>query len=485
MKESKSTLATIGFAVIIAAASGFLLGGSSSRREMAAASRAAIQPITGNPQLIGVEPLSPEYVGYGTMCQWVSASARSALPGVFKQGELNRGAAAAQGGHPSVDLNRAPLRKLHDTYPTYSAVAVDYNNNEVYLQDENLLSLLVYDRLANTPPSASMTEPKRRIAGKNTEIGYNCSLYVDPKNGDVYTINNDTGYYKLTIFGAGTDGNVAPKRKLHTSHPAFGIIVDEDAQELFLVNEHPPAVLVFRKEAEGDEAPLRILEGPRTKLADAHGIAIDAKNQLLFVSNHGSVTESPDGKFWSRALPEASAYGGATPPTWDPPSGTGDLNLAKGTGRFDPPSITVYPLKASGDTPPLRVIQGSNTQLNWPALMAFDAEGQELFVANDTGHSVLVFSPTDSGNVAPRRTLKGPKTDIKNPTGVYVDSKNRELWVSSMGNHRATVYPITASGDVAPLRTIRSAPLEKQAMMIGNPGSVTFDSKRDEIIVPN
>ena len=54
-----------------------------------------------------------------------------------------------------------------------------------------------------------------------------------------------------------------------------------------------------------------------------------------------------------------------------------------------------------------------------------------------------------------------------------------------MGNHRATVYSLTANGNVAPLRTIRSAPEDKLAQAIGNPGAVAYDSKRDEILVPN
>jgi len=54
-----------------------------------------------------------------------------------------------------------------------------------------------------------------------------------------------------------------------------------------------------------------------------------------------------------------------------------------------------------------------------------------------------------------------------------------------MGNHSATVYSAQASGDVAPLRTIRSAPLGMRALAIGNPGAVGYDSKREEILVPN
>jgi hypothetical protein len=63
--------------------------------------------------------------------------------------------------------------------------------------------------------------------------------------------------------------------------------------------------------------------------------------------------------------------------------------------------------------------------------------------------------------------------------------KNNELWAANFGNHSATVYPMTASGDAAPLRVIRSGPLEEPALGIGNPHPIAYDSKREEIIVPN
>ena len=81
--------------------------------------------------------------------------------------------------------------------------------------------------------------------------------------------------------------------------------------------------------------------------------------------------------------------------------------------------------------------------------------------------------------------LKGPKTLIKNPTGVFFDAKNQELWVANFGNHSATVYKPTAAGDTPPLRVIRSGPLGAPTPMLGNPHVVTFDTKREEILVAN
>jgi hypothetical protein len=101
------------------------------------------------------------------------------------------------------------------------------------------------------------------------------------------------------------------------------------------------------------------------------------------------------------------------------------------------------------------------------------------------GDSILVFNVTDNGDVAPKRMIKGPKTTLKNPTGVWVDAKNNELWVANFMNHSATAYALGVSGDVPPLRTIRSGPVNEPSLGIGNPHPVQYDSKREQILVPN
>jgi DNA-binding beta-propeller fold protein YncE len=123
--------------------------------------------------------------------------------------------------------------------------------------------------------------------------------------------------------------------------------------------------------------------------------------------------------------------------------------------------------------------------MNWPTGIAFDPRNNEIYVANDMGDSILVFSASASGDAAPTRVLTGPKTLIKNPTGVYVDSNNDELWVANFGNHTATAYKLSAAGDTAPVRVIRSAPSDQPTLSIGNPHPVAYDSKREELLVPN
>ncbi|MBI4463228.1 MAG: hypothetical protein HY647_00855 [Acidobacteria bacterium] len=423
----------------------------------------------GQARLTSVEPLP---MGDGEMCQWMPASASSTLRAALWQETAARAAESPDEAKRAEVQQRKPLRRIHDPYSAFSSVAVDPTRGEVVMTDENLFNILVYDRRANTPPTATMTEPKRMIGGESTKIEFQCGLYIDPASGDIYAVNNDTKD-TLVIFGREQRGDVPPKRELYTPHGTFGIAIDEAAEEMYLTVQHDNGVVVFHKYAEKDDAPVRLVQGNRTMLADPHGIAIDTKNNVMFVSNHGNYHEKQTGG-------EVSSLGrGKGKANWP----VGDH--LPGSGKYLPPSITVYPLKASGNVAPLRVIQGPKTQMNWPSHLAMDVERQELYVANDMGDSILVFSASASGDAAPIRVLKGGKTLIKNPTGIFLDLENDELWVANFGNHTATVYRRGASGDTPPLRMIRSAPLDEPTLSIGNPHPVGYDSKREEILVPN
>jgi DNA-binding beta-propeller fold protein YncE len=167
--------------------------------------------------------------------------------------------------------------------------------------------------------------------------------------------------------------------------------------------------------------------------------------------------------------------------TW---GNSSDPNVA-GSGKFYPPSINVYPLDASGDTAPLRIIQGPKTQLDWAGGMSLDEENGDLYVANDVGGSIVVFKETQEGDTAPVRVIKGLKTGLNHPAGISVDAKNKEVWVSNMGNSSASAFALTADGDASPIRTIRSAPAGRQSVKFGKPQAVAFDSKRDLYLVPN
>jgi|SRR5579871_879656 len=348
------------------------------------------------------------------------------------------------------EVNRPPVRQLMDTAPTYSSVGVDLAHDEVYLQDSNLWSIRVFSRLDNTKPGEPPTEPRRIIRGEHTALQFNSCVWVDPTTADVYSVENDTGNI-IAVYPREATGDAVPKRTLTVTHRAYAMTVDPATNELYLSVQFPPQIAVYSKEASGKDKPLRLIEGPNTGLSDSHGIAVDSKRKLLFVNNWGNIA---------------------------------DLKVA-GTGRFEAPSISVYDLKADGDARPLRVIQGPKTQMDWPGAMSIDQDSGDIYVANDVGQSIIVFRTNDQGDVAPSRVIKGPKTRLVYPVGVFLDTKNKEVWAANFGNSSATVYPMMANGDVEPLRTIRSADENKTSLKFGKTEAIVYDSKREQVLVPN
>ena len=402
----------------------------------------------GSPRLLSVEELPDNAECYRPVSLETNAPPLSSTHNLFS--DFGESAVEAQEAGTSVNLERPPVRVLRDTAPIYSSVAVDDKRNEVFLQDNNLWSIRVFSRLDNAKPGTPPTEARRVIVGNDTEVQFNSCVYIDPANGDVYSVENDIGDVIVT-FEHDATGNAKPIRKLRVTHRAYAMAMDEENQEFFVSVQHPPQVAVYRKGASGNEQPKRLLIGDKTQLSDSHGMAIDTKRKLLFVDNWGNIAD--DG--------------------------------VPGSGRFGPPTITVYRLQANGDEAPLRIIQGPRTGLDWPGALSVDQDTGDLYVANDMGQDIIVFRSDDQGDIAPTRTIKGSRTGLSYPVGVFADSKNKEVWATNIGNSTATVYPILANGDVPPVRIIRSAEEGKQSLRFGKTQALAYDSIREQILVPN
>lgn len=431
----------------------------------------------GDAVLIASEPLSDST---SAICLWPTdwqvdelRARRATAQRLEQQGRRGRSTTSPGGELIGGD----PLRMVRDPNAAFAAVAVDVARNEVIATDENLFQILAFKRTDNTPETACTT-PIRTIAGDNTQIEFQSGVYIDPESGDIYATNNDTRN-KMAVFAHGGNGDVAPVRLLETPHGAFGITVDNAHSEMLLTIQHDSAIVTYRKQANGKESPIRLLQGSKTGIADPHGIVMDLRDDVFFVANYGSTHDASATIEKRTGVPSGGQDVGKT--NWP----LGREYAIPGSGSINAPSIVVHKRTDSGNAPAVRVIQGPATQLDWPTGLAFDAERRELFVANDAGSSVLVFDANASGNAAPKRVLKGPKTNLANPTSVFTDGKNGELWVANFGGHTITVYPIAANGNTAPARTIRSAPPDAPSLMIGNPGAVAFDSTRDELLVPN
>jgi len=349
-----------------------------------------------------------------------------------------------------------PVRSVADPYPSLHSVVVDPDNNRVLMSDSNRGSLLFYDRLGGNRPSG-VAEPVTQVRGPATGMMFVAGVALDPVNHEIFAVNNDIGD-RMEVFPYEAEGNVKPKRILFVPHGSWGVGLNRVRDEIAITVEHVNRVVVYRRDATLGEAPLRVLHGPKTGLDDPHGIIFDEKHNEISVANHGN---------WAPLTREESLEG-----------------ELKG-GRFDLPSITTYAGEANKDAAPLRRIQGKRTELNWPMGMSLDAVHDEVAVASYGNDSILIFRRTDQGDAAPVRVIHGSRTGIAGPMGVSIDAKNDEIWVTNYREHTALVFPRTAEGNVAPKRVLRNAPPGSPAVGFGNPGAVAYDSKRDQILVPN
>jgi DNA-binding beta-propeller fold protein YncE len=393
---------------------------------------------------------------------------------------LGPAAAQEEGATSSLVLDRAPVRSLEDPNPVFRAVTIDTERGEAFFANDKEsagTSVLVYPTQFN--PTDRILEPRRRIAGRETDLGMVCGVAVSAQHGELYTVSGETG--ALNVFPLEADGNVGPSKRLQGVIPraSAGVFLDAAHDELFITTQHVNRISVYPRTFRSDEEPRRYIQGPKTALADPHGIYVDGDTNEIFVTNHGHWRETQPGEGEVRG-PDSltrTSLGYSVPGR--------AIALGPSTGKFLPSSIVVFSRTAHGDVAPLRTIQGRRTLLNLPDGIHRDPVSGELIVANTGDDSVLFFGKDAAGDVAPVRVLKGPATKVKGPVGVSIDVRHNELWVASWDNHIAAVFPRDAQGNVTPLRVIRTAPESAPPASMGRVGAVAYDPKRKEILVPN
>ncbi len=353
---------------------------------------------------------------------------------------------------------------IADPYPAFNGIAVDAANNVVVMSDPNRKSLLLYDR-AGSKSEGTASVPMRQIIGPETYLGMVAAVIVESQRHEIYTANNDIED-TVVVMSYEAVGNAKPARVFSVPHQAWGLALGGSSNEIAVSVEILNAVVFYRREVKGVEAPLRVIRGPKTGLADPHGIYWDEAHNEVGVANHGNF----------RGLVKNTG-GGCLPAS----SGSETAEV----GQFQPPSITIYSSNAKNDEKPLRTIQGPRTELDWPMGIAEDPVHNAIVVANNGDNSILIFDRTRSGDVAPVRTIRGDRSGINRPMGLAVDPKNGEIWVSNYGDHSALAFDSAANGNVAPRRVIRSAPAGTATPGFGNPMALAYDCKRQEILVPN
>lgn len=233
--------------------------------------------------------------------------------------------------------------------------------------------------------------------------------------------------------------------------------------EIYATNPRAQAILVFRGGAQGEEPPLRVIQGPHTQLVGSEvtveRLDVDAMHNEIFV-----------------------------------PSGD---------------SILVFPREANGDVAPMRVIRGPETQLKVPGTLAVDPV-HNLIVVGQTfvpaygpvggdniairlsyhpgsiGGGFVIFNRTDSGNAKPVAVIQGPRTGIVRINQMQVYPPKGWIIATQPGRGDAQepegafvgVWSIHDNGDVPPRWMLRGS-----KSLLVKPRGVTLDPAHKELIV--
>src|SRR5947199_6358191 len=172
------------------------------------------------------------------------------------------------------------------------------------------------------------------------------------------------------------------------SRTMHSLAYDSVHDEIVVNSPLAQAILMFRGAANGEEPPLRVIQGPHTQI---QGTDYDGNDKMTFDEVHGEVY-----------LPVAGN------------------------------KVLVFSREANGDVAPLRVLGGPDTQIRGSvrghALVGVDPINNLLIVGSTGGQgggrdereggggrgrgALVIFDRTASGNATPRAVIQGPHTSL-------------------------------------------------------------------------
>lgn len=120
------------------------------------------------------------------------------------------------------------------------------------------------------------------------------------------------------------------------------------------------------------------------------------------------------------------------------------------------PQIAVFARLANGDAQPTRRIEGQGSKLGRTMHgIAYDSIHDEFTVPQQLAESILTFRGGANGEEPPVRIIQGSLTQLRDPDRLEVDPIHNEIFVPMDG--RLLVFPREANGNVAPIRILQAA----------------------------
>ena len=227
------------------------------------------------------------------------------------------------------------------------------------------------------------------------------------------------------------------------------IAYDEIHDEFVVPQPFSQAILTFRGSADGEEPPIRFIQGPRTELKNqTDQVAIDPVNNEIYVPQEDRILVFPreaNGNVAPiRVLAGPDTLLGAETAAVDP---VHDLLIVTG---WDPASqgggggISIFNRTDQGNVRPKARIVGSNVNLargnsrvylhppgGWILVVATEPRGSAASGGSDTNRGFVgVWNIEDDGNVPPRWMIGGPGGVLQAIRGAALIPKHKSVMIS-------------------------------------------------------
>jgi DNA-binding beta-propeller fold protein YncE len=210
----------------------------------------------------------------------------------------------------------------------------------------------------------------------------------------------------VLVFRGNAQGEEGPIRMIQGPHTQIlrpeTVTVDVPHGEIIVGEDGGKDILVFRRDAQGDAAPLRIIRGPKTGLDEVRGVAVDPARNLIVVSSYSR--KGTTGLFIFNRMDEGDVPAKA-------------IISGPKTGI-----VRIRQVEVDSDQGKIFVAVKNNTES-----YRFDAASPSPWNPAELGF-IAVWDISDQGDVAPRAVIKGPASGLVWPAGIAINTRDREIY---------------------------------------------------------
>ena len=224
--------------------------------------------------------------------------------------------------------------------------------------------------------------------------------------------------------------------------------------EMYVTNPFSRAILVFRGGADGEEAPIRIIQGSNTMLHGSDRLDVDPIHNEIYVPNGDNVlvfareaqgNVAPTRIITGPDMVKDDVGTLAVDPIHNVFVAAKDV-VRKGETEFS--RLLIYDSRANGTIDPLRIIAGPKTEIfRINQIQIYAPKGRIIAtmpgaydMQEPEGVFIGIWNVTDNGDVAPRWKIAGPGSNMLKPRGVAINAKDKEILVGDMRMNAVLTY---------------------------------------------